>query len=69
MFPAVRCDFDQGSLCGLTQDVSGNIEWRIHSGFTATRNTGPSYDHTTLDITGKVHCLYIKQYSRQFAHV
>ena len=38
----VKCDFEDG-LCGMEQ-----AHWRIGSGSTPTKNTGPDYDHTTF---------------------
>ena len=38
----VKCDFEDG-LCGMEQ-----THWRIGSGLTRTKNTGPDYDHTTF---------------------
>ena len=38
----VKCDFEDG-LCGMEQ-----THWRIGSGSTRTKNTGPDYDHTTF---------------------
>ena len=42
----VKCDFEDG-LCGMEQ-----VHWRIGSGSTPTKNTGPDYDHTTLGPEG-----------------
>ena len=42
----VKCDFEDG-LCGMEQR-----HWRIGSGLTPTKNTGPDYDHTTLGPEG-----------------
>ena len=42
----VKCDFEDG-LCGMEQG-----HWRIGSGLTRTKNTGPDYDHTTLGPEG-----------------
>ena len=36
----VQCDFENG-LCGMEQ-----VNWRVGSGSTRTKNTGPDYDHT-----------------------
>ena len=38
----VECDFEDG-LCGMEQ-----VNWRVGSGSTPTKNTGPDYDHTTF---------------------
>ena len=42
----VKCDFEDG-LCEMEQ-----THWRIGSGLTRTKNTGPDYDHTTLGPEG-----------------
>ena len=38
----VECDFEDG-LCGMEQ-----VNWRVGSGSTPTKHTGPDYDHTTF---------------------
>ena len=37
-----KCDFEDG-LCDMEQ-----FNWRVGSGSTPTKNTGPDYDHTTF---------------------
>ena len=37
-----KCDFEDG-LCDMEQ-----VNWRVSSGSTPTKNTGPDYDHTTF---------------------
>ena len=37
-----KCDFEDG-LCDMEQ-----VNWRVWSGSTPTKNTGPDYDHTTF---------------------
>ena len=41
-----QCDFDK-DMCGMTLDKKADIQFLSGSGSTPTRNTGPSYDHTT----------------------
>ena len=42
----VKCNFQDG-LCGMKHE-SKIHQWRIGSGSTPTKNTGPCYDHTTF---------------------
>ena len=44
-FQMVDCNFEAG-LCNWHQDPTDDGDWRIHSGSTATDNTGPMHDHT-----------------------
>lgn len=47
------CNFDQyGNICGNTDVSSGSFQWLQDSSGTVTRNTGPTYDHTTNSATG-----------------
>ncbi|CAE1261841.1 unnamed protein product [Acanthosepion pharaonis] len=39
------CDYEDG-ICGWTQDLGDDFDWKIHSKKTSTRYTGPSNDHT-----------------------
>ena len=43
-FPAVRCNFDQGSFCSFTNGRNDDFDWTIRSGSTPSRGTGPSSD-------------------------
>lgn len=47
------CDFQTG-ICGLRNDVNSEFQWRTNKGPTASENTGPSFDHTTLSKQGKL---------------
>ncbi|XP_031570827.1 uncharacterized protein LOC116305127 isoform X2 [Actinia tenebrosa] len=47
-----HCDFEKG-LCSLSHDPEGEFQWQIRSGSTPTQRTGPNFDHTTLNQTGK----------------
>ena len=47
-----HCNFQSG-LCGLKPDKNGNFHWTVGSGQTPTESTGPSYDHTSLNMDGK----------------
>ncbi|XP_031358672.1 ALK tyrosine kinase receptor [Photinus pyralis] len=47
-----RCNFEQ-DWCGW-QNVEGKVlQWARHNGSTPTNRTGPSYDHTYQNATGK----------------
>ncbi|XP_048584250.1 uncharacterized protein LOC5517652 isoform X2 [Nematostella vectensis] len=48
----VICDFES-DLCGMMHDKSADLQWQMGKGPTPTKETGPSYDHTTLGIIGK----------------
>ena len=47
-----HCSFQNG-LCGLKPDKNATFHWTVGSGKTLTENTGPSYDHTSLNEDGK----------------
>ncbi|CAC5377329.1 MAM and LDL-receptor class A domain-containing protein 1 [Mytilus coruscus] len=53
----VNCNFESG-LCNWHQDKMDDGDWRIHSGPTATDNTGPKSDHTLRTVKG--HYLYLE---------
>ena len=42
---ALDCDFERG-FCSWVQDSSDKFNWTRQRGATASRNTGPSADHT-----------------------
>ena len=42
----IDCDFET-NLCGWTNDVHDDYDWKYHKGRTPTAGTGPSTDHTT----------------------
>ncbi|XP_025084909.1 MAM and LDL-receptor class A domain-containing protein 1-like [Pomacea canaliculata] len=66
----LACDFEVG-LCGWDQKTKDDFDWTLHSGQTATVNTGPSNDHTLGTSSG--HYLYIEtsspHYLGQKAHL
>ena len=43
------CHFESPSICGFTQDISGQdvFNWTRHAGPTTSSNTGPQVDHST----------------------
>ncbi|CAH3194704.1 unnamed protein product [Porites evermanni] len=45
------CNFDV-SLCGFEQGTDDKFNWTRHKGNTPSSGTGPSFDHTTGDMTG-----------------
>ena len=47
------CDFERG-LCNWIIDQTMAAKFSRRSGETPSRNTGPRYDHTKQDSTGKV---------------
>ena len=51
------CDFENGDLCGWSQDASDNFDWSRGSGNTATKGTGPQTDHTYQTRYGKFYFL------------
>ncbi|XP_022097778.1 MAM and LDL-receptor class A domain-containing protein 1-like isoform X1 [Acanthaster planci] len=48
---AYDCDFEV-SLCSWTQETSDDFDWTRLQGSTASVNTGPQFDHTTLSVYG-----------------
>jgi len=44
---SVQCNFDNGNVCGFTQDTNDEIDFQFNKGRTTTSNTGPSRDHTS----------------------
>ena len=47
------CNFESG-LCGWIVDSTTPLRFSRRRGETLSRNTGPRYDHTKGDYTGKV---------------
>ena len=47
------CNFDV-SLCGFEQGTDDKFDWTPHKGNTPSSGTGPSFDHTTGDMTGEL---------------
>ena len=47
------CDFERG-MCNWISDSTAALRFRRWRGETTSRNTGPRYDHTKKDATGKV---------------
>ena len=47
------CNFDV-SLCGFVQGTDDKFDWTRHKGNTRSSGTGPSFDHTTGDMTGEL---------------
>ena len=40
-----NCDFENGICPGWVQRTDDSLDWKIHKGETASRETGPSFDH------------------------
>ena len=49
----IICNFDV-SLCGFVQSDNDKFDWTRHKGSTSSHDTGPSFDHTTGNVTGKL---------------
>ena len=47
------CDFQNG-ICELRNDVNSEFQWTANKEPTASENTGPSFDHTTLSKQGEL---------------
>ena len=47
------CNFDV-SLCGFVQGTDDKFDWTRHKGNTSSSGTGPSFDHTTGNMTGEL---------------
>ena len=42
----VKCEFENGDICGWTQDASDQFDWQLGYGNTTSWATGPKWDHT-----------------------
>ena len=47
------CNFDV-SMCGFMQGINDKFDWTQHQGSTPSGGTGPSFDHTTGNLTGEL---------------
>lgn len=47
-----RCNFEKG-WCGWSNAPNRALKWILHQGSTTTLGTGPSYDHTYRNQTGR----------------
>lgn len=47
-----RCNFEQ-DWCGWYNTNGKVLQWTRHNGTTPSNKTGPSYDHTYGNVTGK----------------
>ncbi|CAF3694948.1 unnamed protein product, partial [Didymodactylos carnosus] len=64
--PAVTvCDFEDPSICGYQNDITGKFTWKRNSGSTTSSDTGASYDHTYQTNIG--HYMYIESSLPQIA--
>ena len=52
------CDFENYNICGYTNDVNADFNWRRNKKDTLTNGTGPSFDHTYQ--TNEGHYMYIE---------
>ena len=56
MSPAIleyfECNFDNRNeaLCGMSQATSDDFDWDRHAGETGSSGTGPSADHTKVNL-------------------
>ena len=48
----MECDFESQS-CGWTQDPTDERDWERHLGPTQTGKTGPKFDHSFMNESGK----------------
>lgn len=48
-----RCNFE-GGMCGWHNEDDNWMNWTLHSGPTETDHTGPSFDHTFRNATGRL---------------
>ncbi|XP_065195184.1 uncharacterized protein LOC135826503 isoform X2 [Sycon ciliatum] len=51
--PRRKITFQSAGLEGFTQDPSDPLTWAVRQGPTPTANTGPPYDHTFMNSTGR----------------
>ena len=63
--PAMNCTFDSGT-CGWLQDKYDQFDWTLNNGSTASRNTGPTNDHTFGDGSGRFLC-HLKIYNNELS--
>ena len=47
------CNFDV-SMCDFVQGNNDKFDWTQHKGSTSSVGTGPSFDHTTGNLTGEL---------------
>ena len=52
--PQLQCSFEDPNLCGWNNVHGDNFDWTRANGYTASRGTGPSFDHTTGTNNGKL---------------
>ena len=50
--PTSNCDFEDVKMCGYLNDTNDDFDWSRKSGRTASRNTGPTSDHTLGTLAG-----------------
>lgn len=56
--PQPGCDFEEGNFCDWTNSLMDDFDWTIGQNGTASRGTGPPFDHTFGSSTG--HFAYIE---------
>ncbi|CAH3189219.1 unnamed protein product [Porites evermanni] len=49
----IICNFDV-SMYGFVQGINDKFDWTRHNGSTPSSGTGPSFDHTTGNLTGEL---------------
>lgn len=48
-----KCNFENDNWCGWQNAPNKTLNWTLHQGSTPSERTGPSYDHTYRNRTGK----------------
>lgn len=49
-----RCSFEHGICQSWFNDITDDFDWKLSSGSTASKGTGPVTDHTTRSRQGNI---------------